>query len=83
METYEVVAAAVTGIGLLLILAGMVVGWREAKKAGRLGQAGDFARALAEVVKALGGQPTSVVFFTFGTLLVFIGFLILVGGGVL
>jgi hypothetical protein len=82
METYEIAGLAVIGVGLLLILVGLVAGWKEAKKRGTLGQAGDFAKGLAEIVKALGGQPTSVVFFTFGTLLVFIGSLILAGGAV-
>jgi hypothetical protein len=82
METYEIAGLAIIGVGLLLILVGMVAGWREAKMAGTLGQASDFAKALAEVVRALGGQPTSVVFFTFGTLLVFIGFLVLAGGAI-
>lgn len=82
MATHEALATAVIGVGLLLILAGMAAGWKEARKGGRLSQAANFAKALAEIVKALGGQPTSVVFLTFGTLLVFIGFVILTGGAI-
>jgi hypothetical protein len=59
------------------MLVGLVAAWREAQKRGTLGSAADFVGNLAKLVEALGGQATSVVLFAFGTLLVFLGGVIL------
>jgi hypothetical protein len=68
-----VAGLVIIGVGLLLVLLGSVAAWKEAKQAGLLGEPSDFVSALASLVTALGKARTSVVYFAFGTLLIFLG----------
>lgn len=77
MTAAEIAGLAVVAVGLTMMLAGTAMALGELRRAGRLGAASDFVDALARLVKALAGQRSSVVLFTFGTLLVFLGAVIL------
>ena len=77
MSGREIAGLAVIGVGLLFMLVGLFAAWGEARKRGELGGASGFVEALAKLVEALSGQRTSLVLFTFGTLLVFLGGVIL------
>lgn len=67
-----VAGLAVIAVGLLLVLFGIVFAWGEYKREKTLG-ATEFVEALANLLKALAGQPRSVYCFTFGTILIFVG----------
>ncbi len=73
MAARAVAGLAVMGLGAILVLLGAAVAWKEAKQANRLGATSDFVTALSSLVTALGEARTSVVFFAFGTLLIFLG----------
>lgn len=81
MAFIEYIGASVIIVGLILMLAGVVMVWREWRRARTLSEAAEFVNALTDLLKALGGKPTSTVLFTFGTLLVFLGGLIAGVGG--
>jgi hypothetical protein len=68
-----VAGLVILGIGAVLIIFGIFFSLAEYKKEKELGDAASFVDSLAGLVKAISGQPRSVVFFTFGTLLIFLG----------
>jgi hypothetical protein len=65
-----VAGLVVLGIGVLLVLVGIFFSHAEYKREKELGPT-QFIEALSGLVKALAGQPRSIVCFTFGTLLIF------------
>lgn len=70
----------IIGTGILLVLIGTLMAWQEFKAARTLGVT-SFVEKLAELLRALAGQPTSTVLFTFGVLLIFLGGAIAGAGG--
>ncbi|RIT44612.1 hypothetical protein [Mycobacteroides abscessus] len=73
----QITGIAVIGVGVLLVLFGVGFAWGEFQANRKLdGGATEFVKALTALVKALAKQPRSVVCFTFGTLLIFLGGLI-------
>lgn len=70
--TLVVAGLVVMGVGTILVLVGIGFSWSEYRKDKELGPSG-FVQALADLVKAIAGQPRSIVCFTFGTLLIFLG----------
>ena len=77
MSTVEIAGLACVFVGLLMMLAGIVAALGEARRRGTLSDATDFIGKLAKLVEVLSEQRTSIVLFTFGTLLVFLGGLFL------
>jgi hypothetical protein len=74
MVAVTVAGLATISVGLLLVVMGMCFAWREFKERRTLnGDAADFVKSLSELVKALSGQPRSLLCFTFGSLLIFLG----------
>lgn len=82
MSVLELTGASIIAVGLLMMLFGVFVGFREARRAGTLGQASDFVDSIARLVSAIADARTSVILFAFGVILVFIGALVLVGQAV-
>lgn len=72
MTPVIVVGLVVMAAGVLMVLVGIVMAWEEFQSTKTLGAAG-FLEQLANLLKALAGQPKSVVLFTFGTVLIFLG----------
>jgi hypothetical protein len=68
----QVVGSVVIGVGLLMILVGVVMAWREYRINRQLGPT-DFVNALKDLVIALANTRPSLALFAFGTLLVFLG----------
>jgi hypothetical protein len=77
MTTAEIAGLAIIFVGLLMMLAGIVAALGEARRRGTLSTVSDFIDKLAKLVEVLSEQRTSIVLFTFGTLLVFIGGIVL------
>jgi len=77
----EYLGVAVIIVGLVLMLLGAVIAWRESREGGWLGPASDFVDSLARLLHALGDKRQSTILFTFGTILVFLGSLIAGAGG--
>lgn len=70
---FIVAGLVVLGIGAILILSGIFFSFAEYKNNKELSGADSFVDALSGLVKALAGQPRSIVCFAFGTLLIFLG----------
>lgn len=80
------VGVAVIAVGLIFMLFGLFVGWREAKKKGKLGKlnlVSDFVNSLKGLIRALADESFSTVLFTFGILLIFLGGVIAGAGGLI
>lgn len=73
------IGVIVIAVGLVFMLFGLYVGWRENK--GLLGVGSDFMDSLRQLLPVLEGQPFSTVLFTFGILLIFLGGIIAGVGG--
>ncbi|MBO3752519.1 hypothetical protein J5X84_41230 [Streptosporangiaceae bacterium NEAU-GS5] len=70
----------IMGVGTLLVFVGVVFSWAEYRGAKTLG-ASDFVKAIADLVRAIAGQPRSVICFAFGTVLIFLGGIVAGVGG--
>jgi hypothetical protein len=77
----DIAGLATVAVGLAMMLGGLLVALRKARRDGELG-ASDFVSSVAELVGALSGQNTSLVLFSFGTVMVFLGGLLLGVAGV-
>lgn len=73
MENVVIIAGLVIiGLGFILFLVGIYFAWSEFEHTKTLGPS-KFVAALADLIRAIAGQPKSVILFTFGTLLIFLG----------
>jgi len=83
MTAPEIAGLAIVGVGLVLMLVAMVAALRESRMSGRLSAAADFIDALRKLVEQLANGRTSLVLFAFGTIMVFLGGVVVVGGDLL
>lgn len=81
MTAVVIAGLVVIGVGLLLVLAGLGMIWAEFRNAQNLGGTSDLVGKLADLIRALAGQPRSTVLFSFGFLLIFLGGVIAGVGG--
>ncbi|MER6031680.1 hypothetical protein [Streptomyces sp. NPDC001851] len=80
MKSVEIVGASVVAVGLMLIIVGLIAALREARISGTLGDASEFVDSIRKLVRELANGRASLAFFAFGTILVFLGGVILLGG---
>jgi hypothetical protein len=70
----------VIAVGLILMLVGVAITWKDYRAAKDLGPA-KFLEKLSEFAVIMAKSPPNIVLFSFGTLLVFLGGIIAGVGG--